>query len=93
MRTFGRKKTEYFEFKIEGYDEVYRIPLAADMPYTFLNKVNQAAGAGESFVLQVEMLRKHMGDVVDDLTAETLSDILLAWSEESKGAGASVGES
>ena len=93
MRNFGSSEVNYFEFQIEGSEKVYRIPLAANMPFMILKEMNDTAGTGDGFIAQIDMLRKYMGDVVDDLSAGILSEILLAWSEESKNAGASVGES
>lgn len=92
MRTFSKNNTEYFEFQLEGEKKTYRIPIAASMPYSVLKKMREAS-SDEQFPAQVNMLRKYMGDVVDDLSAGTLSDILRAWSDESREAGASVGES
>lgn len=93
MRKFGSKDIEYFIFQLEGDDTVYRVPVAASIPFSILNKMNDTKETGEGFIAQVDMLRKYMGDVVDELPTGTLSEILLAWSEESKKAGASVGES
>lgn len=93
MRTFGTKITNFFEFKLEGYDTVYRIPLAPEVPYTILNKLYAESASRESFNKQIEMLRKYMGDVVDELSAATLTDILQAWMEESNSTGITVGES
>lgn len=93
MRTFAKSGTSYFEFQLEGEEQVYKIPLAADMPMTVLNDMYEASNTSDRFMSQVEMLRKYMGDVVDELSAGTLSDILRAWSDESTQAGASVGES
>lgn len=93
MRTFPKSGTSYFEFQLEGEEQVYKIPLAADMPMTVLNDMYEKSNTGDRFMSQVEMLRKYMGDVVDELSAGTLSDILRAWSDESTRAGASVGES
>ena len=93
MRTFPRSGTSYFEFQLEGEERVYKIPLAADMPMTVLNDMYEASNTSDRFMSQVEMLRKYMGDVVDELSAGTLSDILRAWSDESTQAGATVGES
>ena len=93
MRTFAKSGTSFFEFQLEGEEHVYKIPLAADMPLTVLNAMYEASNTGDRFKSQVEMLRKYMGDVVDELSAGTLSDILRAWSDESTQAGASVGES
>ena len=93
MRTFGRELTEFFEFQLEGDDKTYRIPLAAAMPYGVLNKISKASKSEDSLSVQVEMLRKYMGDVVDELPVGVISGILQAWVEESAKAGASVGES
>ena len=87
MRKFGTDAPEFFTFLVGDSDKVYKIPLAASMPMKVLLNM------GGSFESQVEMLRIYMGDAVDDLTASTLSDILKAWSDESRGVGASVGES
>lgn len=87
MRKFGTDAPEFFVFQIEGSEEVYKIPLAASMPSKVLLDLRG------DFASQVEMLRKYMGDIVDEISATTLSDILKAWSEESRGQGASVGES
>lgn len=93
MRTFGSKNIEYFEFKLEGDETVYKIPLAAYMPFKLLNDMRNAADTDNNFTAQIEMLRKYMGDVVDDLTAGVMSEILNAWGDESVKTGASVGES
>lgn len=92
MRKFGENKVKRFEFQLEGDDKVYSIPLVADMPYSVLDRMRNAT-EDESFPVQVEMLRKYMGDIVDDLSVGMLSEILRAWSEESTKSGASVGES
>ena len=93
MRTFGVGKTEYFEFMLEGDDKVYKIPLAASMPFGVLNEMNEARDTDGSVPAQIRMLRKYMGDVVDELSAGVLSDIMRAWSEECVNSGASMGES
>lgn len=93
MRTFGRELTEFFEFQLEGDDKTYRIPLAAAMPFGVLNRIQKASKSEDSLAIQVDMLRKYMGDVVDELPVGVISGILQAWVEESAKAGASVGES
>lgn len=93
MRKFGTSAVEYFEFQLEGDEKIYRIPLAAAMPYSLLDDMYKAADTENRFTSQVNMLRKYMGDVVDELTVGVLSDILRAWGEASNDAGASVGES
>lgn len=93
MRRFGQEKKEYFEFQIEGSDVIYKIPLAASMPVSTLLSMRDGDAEGKGFEAQMEMLRKYMGDGVDQLTATMASDILKAWGEESREQGASVGES
>lgn len=93
MRTFGKELTEYFEFQLEDDEKVYRIPLAAAMPFSLLDRMSKAADTEDRFTAQVDMLRKYMGDVVDDLPVGVLSEILKAWGEESTRAGVSMGES
>lgn len=92
MRTIGKRKIEYFDFKLEGEEKIYRIPLAANMPYSTLKAMNDAE-EDNRFDIQIDMLREYMGDVVDELTAGELSDILKAWSAACQAEGASVGES
>lgn len=87
MRRFGTDAPEFMAFQIADSEEVYKIPLAASMPSKSLLKING------SFESQIEMLRDFMGDVVDELSAGTLNEILKAWSAASKDQGASVGES
>lgn len=93
MRTFGKRIIKYFEFQLEDDEQIYRIPLAASLPYGLLNEMSEAAGTSDRFTAQVKMLREYMGDVVDTLPVGTLSGILQAWGEESTRTGATVGES
>ena len=81
MRTFGRELTEFFEFQLEGDDKTYRIPLAAAMPFGVLNRIQKASKSEDSLAIQVDMLRKYMGDVVDELPVGVISGILQAWIE------------
>lgn len=93
MRKFGKDAPEFFCFQIADDKKVYKVPLAASMPYSILKRMQDASGDESKFDAQVEMLRKYMGDSVDDLDVVTLSDILKAWAKESGGQGAEVGES
>ena len=92
MRKFGKSKVEYFEFQLEGDETVYRIPLAAHVPYSVLNEM-RTADEDDRFSVQVKMMRMYMGEVVDTLTAGMLSDIIVAWADACNSEGASVGES
>ena len=95
MRTFGAEKKETFDFMIEGSTETYSLPLASAMTVTELNDmiVAQEKGTSELFRYQVDLMRKYMGDIVDNLTAGTIAEILRAWEEATHEAGASAGES
>ena len=60
MRTFGKELTEYFEFQLEDDEKVYRIPLAAAMPFSLLDRMSKAADTEDRFTAQVDMLRKYI---------------------------------
>ena len=87
MRKFTTDAPEFFVFQLEDSEEVYKIPVAASMPYKTLYLTRNG------FAGQVEMLRAYMGDVVDELTAGVLTEILEGWSDEGRKQGASPGES
>ena len=93
MRSFGNDAPELFCFQITGDKKVYKVPLAASMPYSVLKKMQSAKSDDGKFDAQVEMLRKYMGEAVDELDAMTLGSILKAWAEASNSQGAEVGES
>lgn len=93
MRTFGREEKKYFEFALEGNEKVYKIPLAAYMPIASILMMQEADRRDESLNGQVAMLRRYMGDDVDELSPTMVADILNAWIDESAGNGASPGES
>ena len=81
MRKFGKEAAKVFEFQLEGSETVYKIPLAASLPSAELLELQKADEKGEGFFAQREMLRKYMGDIVDDLSVATLGEILKAWAE------------
>lgn len=87
MRKFNTDAPEFFSFALGDSATIYKIPLAASMPVTKLMKMENG------FAEQIEVLRDYIGDVVDDMTAGTVSEILKAWSEESRDGGATMGES
>ena len=93
MRKFGKEAAKVFEFQIEGSEKVYAIPLAASLPSAELLKLREADEKGEGFLAQREMLRKYMGDIVDNLSVATLGEIFKAWAEESTAQGEDPGES
>ncbi len=93
MRRFGKEKQEFFRFQLADDDKVYEIPLAASMPATLILKLKEEFDEGRGFESQLEMLRKYMGDVVDELTSSTAMDILNGWVKASSEQGAEVGES
>ena len=90
MRTFSIDKPEFFTFKIEGLEEIMKIPLAGSMSNRDLLAFEETGG---NYQKQIEWLRKYIGDVIDELNPATTVDILRAWKEKSENPGASVGES
>ena len=93
MRKFGTDAPEFLSFQLGESDKVYKIPLAASMTYAEIRSLQKAEASGDSFGAQVDILRTYMGDIVDGLEVGVLSDILLAWQEESQKQGAEPGES
>ena len=93
MRQFGKDAPDFFCFQIKGDKKTYKIPLAASMPYSILKRMHDHSNDPDEFDVQVDMLRKYMGSIVDELDANTLSDILKAWSDKSLEQGATMGES
>ena len=94
MRQFGKDKPELMSFKLGDSEKVYTLPLAASMPATLILQMQKSYKTDDAtaFEFQIEMLRKYIGDVVDELTAGDIRDIINAWSIESSKQGAEVGE-
>ena len=94
MRQFGKDKPELMSFKLGDSEKVYTMPLAASMPATLILQMQKSYKADDAtaFEFQIEMLRKYIGDVVDELTAGDVRDIINAWGIESSKQGAEVGE-
>ena len=90
MRTFSTDAPEFFAFKLEGSEDVKKIPLAGSMNNRELIAFEET---GRDYRKQVAWLRKYLGDDIDELSPNTTNAILLAWMEESAKTGASVGES
>ena len=90
MRSFGNDAPEFFAFKLEGDEDVYKIPLAASLNNHQMKVLEEA---GEDYFKQTEWLRLFIGDKVDELTLQTSVDIITAWAKASKEQGASPGES
>lgn len=96
MRKFGTDKPELMSFKLGNSEKVYTIPLAASTPAVILQEMQKAPaiGEGEVFNVQLEFIRKYIGDeAAATLTAGDVRDIINAWAEESTQQGAEVGES
>lgn len=94
MRKFGVDKPDLMRFQLGDDEKVYTIPLAASMPISTLLGMSKAQKKGEAELLefQVEMIRTYIGEAVDKLTSGDVRDILNAWTQESAGQGAEVGE-
>ena len=94
MRTFGTDSPEFMAFKLAGRDETYKLPLASSMPMSVLIELSDAAAKGGPDVLrcQLDLLRRYLGDVADEMTAAQVADIFTAWNDESTEQGASASE-
>ena len=91
MREYSTDSPDFFVFKVDG--KTYKIPTLASMPVEMLREMNDADKRGESFEWQLGMLKKYMGDVVEQLPGGVVRDILHDWSLETKKSGADAGES
>ena len=89
MRTFSTDAPEFFVFKIEGSEEIRKIPLAGSMNNRDLLDFEDTGG---DYRKQVEWLRRFIGDAIYELDPATTAAVMKAWMEESTKTGASVGE-
>ena len=89
MRTFSTDAPEFFAFKIEGSEEIKKIPLAGSMNNRDLLDFEDTGG---DYRKQVEWLRRFIGDAIYELDPATTTAVMKAWMEESAKPGASVGE-
>ena len=89
MRTFSTDAPEFFVFKIEGSDEIRKIPLAGSMNNRDLLDFEDTGG---DYRKQVEWLRRFIGDAIYELDPATTAAVMKVWMEESAKPGASVGE-
>lgn len=89
MRTFSTDAPEFFVFKIEGSDEVKKIPLAGSMNNRELLAFEETGG---DYRKQLEWLRSYIGEAIYELSPRTTAAIMKAWMEESSKSGASAGE-
>lgn len=91
MKIFSTDSPEFFAFRLEGHDEVYKIPLLASLRISEAKAWTKATEDG--FLAQVEWLRGYIGDVTEELSVEQAQGILQAWTEATREQGADAGES
>lgn len=93
MRKFGKDKPDLMEFQIGDSDKVYALPLAASLPAPMLIEMSECSDDDtEAFKFQYRMLKKYMGEDVENLTAGDIRDIINEWYKESEKQGADAGE-
>lgn len=94
MRKFGKDKPELMSFMLGDSEKVYTIPLAGSMPATLILEMQESYKGGDAaaFKFQVELLRRYIGDAVEELTTSDVREIIVAWGEESSKQGATPGE-
>ena len=93
MRKFGKDSPEFFVFQLEGSKETYKIPLAASMSSKDLIPLKKSETSPDGLEMEIEVLKKYVGDAIEDLPPKGIGEIMTAWAEESRAQGASVGES
>ena len=99
MRKFGTDTPEFMTFTLGNSKKVYKLPLAASMPISVAVQFSEIAAISDedmqnaaSSKLQLDILRRYIGDAADDLTAAQVAEIFEAWAEESNKQGATPGE-
>ena len=87
-----RDEQRMFEFKLEGSKKVYRIPLAAYLPYPFMRKM-LTVDSDQSFALA--LLHEFCPELENDESVSfgTVNAIFEAWQEASRNDGVEAGES
>ena len=93
MRTFGNDSPEFFEFKVEGFEGVQRIPLMASLPVTLSARFadiyemnDEKARNNAAYRLQVDILVRYLpAEVVDVLDAAAMGRIMEAYVDASSG--------
>lgn len=88
MREFKRNEPTTFDFKLEGDDRVWSIPLAKDLPAATLLKLD--AADGDAAVLAVmEFVDETCPGLLEAATMDEVAAIMTAWRE----VGGDLGES
>ena len=98
MRKFGTDSPEFMEFTIGKSKKIHNLPLAASMPmsvavrFAEIAALDEDAQGAESAKLQLELLRRYVGEEAEQLTSGQVAEIFNAWAEESNAQGATPGE-
>lgn len=88
-RSFAVDSPKFFEFTLDGSDEVHKIPLASSMPYRFVHEARKSRGD-----MDYAIIAKFCPELLDtDISAGTIREIMDAWGEASREDGAAPGES
>ncbi len=88
MREFKRNEPDTFDFKLEGDDRTWSIPLAKDLPAATLLKLD--ATDGDTAVRAVmEFVDGECPGLLEVATMDEVAAIVTAWRE----AGGDLGES
>lgn len=91
MRQFGKDAPEFFCFKLEGDETVYKIPLAGSMSNLQIAELEEVDNSPKK---QMEWMRHFIGDKVEELSLSTTGDIFKEWAKASREVqGTTPGES
>lgn len=91
MREFGKDAPEFFCFKLEDDETVYKIPLAGSLSN---KRAAELEEVGNSAARQMEWLRQYIGDKVEEISVATTGEIFKEWVKASADTqGMTPGES
>lgn len=99
MRNFGTDKKKDVQFTLGDDPTIYAVPLLPYVPLVHINAISKAnliededARAVARIDAVIDMLRLYLGDKVDTLTADNVTEIFDALNEASEQEGAGLGE-
>lgn len=91
MRTFGTDSPQFFAFKIEGHDEIFKMPLASSLPLGKVLELDDGT-AEEQIRRNINLFKEYIGDVIYELPAGVFVQIVEEWKRTTADSGAELGE-
>lgn len=91
MLTVTNPTREPFRFRMDGSDTVYEIPYPQHLPVSFMKRIRALKGKEERetaiamVALFTEVLDKYAPGATDELTDETMGEVMGHWGADGMG--------